>query len=198
MRTMRNLGGIAAAAALLVLAACGGPGEKAGSADANRAAGAGNSAHAEPAPPISLATDGLMATSTDGRSEHVMFGSPREMATAAVLSALGAPTGQGTNSECGAGPLDNVDFRGALTLFFQEGRFVGWNIDGRDSSPYKTASGVGIGTTLQQLRDSGDVAVQDTSLGVEFHLGDISGLLTVNRPDGTVTSLWAGATCVFR
>jgi hypothetical protein len=145
-----------------------------------------------------LAPDGLGVALADGRSQRAGFAAPRDLAVEIVAGPVGKQTGQGTNPECGAGPLDNVDFGGGLTLFFQDGKFVGWDIDGRDGSPYKTAAGIGIGSTMQQLRDAGDVEVQDTSLGVEFTAGEISGLLTANRPDGKITNLWAGTTCAFR
>jgi hypothetical protein len=145
-----------------------------------------------------LAADGLGVALADGRSQRAGFAAPRDLAVEIVAGALGKQTDQGTNPECGAGPLDNVDFAGGLTMFFQDGKFVGWDIDGRDGSPYKTGAGIGIGSTVQALRDAGDVAIQDTSLGVEFTAGEISGLLTANRPDGKITNLWAGTTCAFR
>lgn len=147
--------------------------------------------------PFQLAPDGV-AVASGGSAQHLAFSTSREATVPAVTAVLGEPTGQGTNPECGAGPLDNVNYKGGLTLFFQDGKFVGWNVDGRDGSPHRTAAGLGIGSTLQQLRDAGDVAVQDTSLGVEFAAGDLSGLVTVNRPEGKITNLWAGTTCAFR
>lgn len=144
---------------------------------------------AAPVAVVTLAGDGV------GKATFAMS---RESAVPLVEAALGPHTGQGTNPECGAGPLENVDFNGGLSLFFQDGKFVGWNIDGRNGSPYHTASGIGIGSTLEQLRAKGDVAVQDTSLGVEFTAGEISGLASANNPDGKITSLWAGTTCAFR
>jgi hypothetical protein len=201
--------GFAAVAALALLAGCGG-GEPVAetnvvvdsdtsmvvpAGDSNAAMGNGSAA----APTaFQLGDDGLWLTLADGRTQRSGFGVSREIAVPMIASALGPQTDQGTNSECGAGPLDNVDFKDGLTLFFQNGRFVGWSLDGRVPTPYKTTKGIGIGSTLQQLRDTGDVAVQETSLGSEFAMGELYGLVTSNTPDGTITSLWAGTTCAFR
>ena len=142
-------------------------------------------------------SDNIIVLSGDGLGK-VDFSMARDPAVQQVESMIGQSIGRGTNSECGAGPLDNVDFQGGLVMFFQDGKFVGWSVDGRGGSPYRTGKGVAIGTTMQKLRESGDVAVTDTSLGVEFTVDDISGLVTANKPEGYVTNLWAGATCAFR
>jgi len=201
--------GFAAVAALALLAGCGGSEAVSDtnvvvSDDANMVvpaedanAAMGNGAAVAPTG-FQLGDDGLWLTLADGRTQRSGFGLSREIVVPMAARALGEPTDQGTNSECGAGPLDNVDYKDGLTLFFQDGRFVGWNLDGRVRTPYKTTKGIGIGSTLQQLRDSGDVAVQETSLGSEFAMGELYGLVTSNTPDGTITGLWAGTTCVFR
>jgi hypothetical protein len=198
--------GYIAIGALVLLSACGGSPtvsetNVAVTSDANMVVpmgneGDGNAAlgnESEVRPAFGLAADGV----TVG-AQSIVFSTNREASVAAVQSALGAPTEQGTNPECGAGPLDNVDFAGGVTLFLQDGKFVGWSIDGRNGSPYKTAKGLGIGSTLEQLRAAGDVMVQATSLGNEFTAGEISGLLTTDMPDGKVTNIWAGTTCAFR
>jgi hypothetical protein len=153
---------------------------------------------AEAAPSLQLGDDGLWLALADGRTQRAGFGVSREIAVPMIATALGPQTDQGSNAECGAGPMENVDFKDGLTLFFQDGKFVGWSLDGRAPTPYKTTKGVGIGSTLQQLRDGGDVMVQSTSLGTEFTSRELSGLLTSDTPDATVTNLWAGITCAFR
>lgn len=143
------------------------------------------------------ASGNVIVLSGDGLGK-VTFSMARDSAVQQVESMIGQSIGRGSNPECGAGPLDNVDFQGGLVMFFQDGKFVGWSIDGRNGSPYRTAKGVAIGTTMQKLRETGDVAVTDTSLGVEFTVEEISGLVTANKPEGYVTNLWAGTTCAFR
>ena len=205
---MRKGIGVVGAAALLSLAACGGDsanvttnvetGDNVTTNDIGADIPPTNATiDSAAAPTVQLAADGLALASSAG-SRHLAFNGAHDATVQAVTAVLGEPADQGTNPECGAGPLDSVDYKGGLALFFQDGKFVGWDLDGRDGSSLKTAGGIGIGSTLQQLRDAGDVAVQDTSLGIEFTAGEMSGLLTANRPEGKITSLWAGTICAFR
>lgn len=190
---MKRLGLIGACAALATLGGCGG-GQASGTADP---AAKTTAAPVDTRPHITLQPDGILAVSAAG-PQHEAFAVTREPVVAAVTAALGDPTAQGSNAECSAGPMENVDFAGGLRLFFQDGKFVGWSIDGRTPSPHKTAQGIGIGSSVQKLREAMDVMVQDTSLGVEFQAGDIGGLVTSNTPDGKVLDIWAGTTCAFR
>ncbi|MBO9711294.1 hypothetical protein [Sphingomonas sp.] len=198
--------GLAATTALALLAGCNVETSSSGSGmtnvttvvDTDNGSAPATGAPAQGKPQFLLAEDGIWVTLPDKRNQRASFGAARDIAVQIVGGALGAPTAQGTNSECGAGPLDNVDFAGGLTLFFQDGKFVGWNVDGRDGSPHRLPNGTGIGATLAQLRDKGDVAVQDTSLGTEITMGEVGGLVTGNTPEGKLTDFWAGTTCAFR
>jgi hypothetical protein len=198
---IERFAGVAALTALALLAGCGG---RAPEAERNvttvntetMAAPADNAVLANgtaAAPAFELAADGV----TIG-TQNAIFSATRDSTVQLVESALGAPTEQGTNPECGAGPLDNVNFTGGLILLFQDGKFVGWSLDGREGSHYRTAKGIGIGSTLGQLREAGDVMVQSTSLGTEFTAGEMSGLLTGDTPEAKITGLWAGTNCAFR
>jgi hypothetical protein len=150
------------------------------------------------APALNLAPDGLSLVSGSGSARHASFGMAQGVAVPMISAALGKPTDTGRNDECGQGPMDTVDFKDGLTLFFQEGKFVGWDLDGRDKPSYATAAGIGIGSTLKQLREAMTVSVEDTSLGHEFASGDLGGLLSAAAPDGKIEHLWAGSTCQFR
>lgn len=163
--------------------------------EANQAADA---AVAEAPPALNLAPDGLTLVTAGGATRHLAFGQPRDVAVPLVSAAIGKPTGQGANPECGAGPLETVDFARGLTLFFQEGAFAGWDIDGRAAGPYATAAGIGIGATRAQLEALGPVILPESTIGHEFIAGDLSGLLDGTKPESKVTSLWAGTTCIFR
>ena len=150
------------------------------------------------APALNLAPDGLSLVVASGSARHAGFGMARDVAVPMVSAALGKPTGTGRNEECGQGPMDTVDFKDGLTLFFQQGKFVGWDLDGRDKPAYTTAAGIGIGSTLKQLRDAMTVSVEESTLGHEFASGDLGGLLSAAAPDGRIEHLWAGSTCQFR
>ena len=153
----------------------------------------------EAAPALALAPDGVSIVLDSGSTRHANFGMARDVVVPMVSAALGKPTGTGTNSECGQGPMEMVDFKGGLNLEFQDGKFVGWDVDGREKGGYTTMNGIGIGSTLKDLRAAfGEVTVENSSLGDEFSAGDLGGLLTSLKPDATITHLWAGSTCQFR
>lgn len=142
-------------------------------------------------------TSGIM--SLHPINDHA-FGMPRAEIVAIVTRLAGPPTGQGRNAECGAGPIEFTRF-GTFTLNFQEGRWVGWDLAGPPMSPpLLTAYDIGIGSPNAHLSDGdgADGVIRQTSLGTEFSMGGMHGLLTGPGPDGTVTRLWAGTTCAFR
>lgn len=151
---------------------------------------------AEPA--VNLAPDGLSLVLPTGATRQVTFGMPRDAATRAIAAALGGPVEEGDNQECGAGALSFASFRGGLGLYFDGGKFVGWDLDGRDGGQFATAAGIGIGSTRRQLESANAIKVEDSTLGVEFGAGDLSGLLSSRDPDGEITNLWAGTTCIAR
>jgi hypothetical protein len=173
-------------------------------ADANVVVPAANGVEPAPvanetaaAPALNLAPDGVSVVSDSGSARHVTFGMAQGVAVPMVTAALGKPSGTGRNEECGQGPMDTVAFKAGLTLFFMEGKFVGWDLD--DKSALTTASGIGMGTTLKQIRESMSVTLdEESTLGHEFAAGDMGGLLSASAPTGTVTALWAGSTCQFR
>lgn len=173
------------------------------SGDANVTVPAANDAAPAPvanetvaAPALNLAPDGVSLVSASGSARHVTFGMTQGVAVPMVTAALGKPSDTGRNEECGQGPMDTVAFKDGITLFFMEGKFVGWDLDGK--SAFATASGIGMGSTLKQLREAMSITVDESTLGHEFAAGDMGGLLSDTTPGGKVTALWAGSTCQFR
>jgi hypothetical protein len=150
------------------------------------------------APALNLAPDGLSLVTESGSARHASFGMARDVAMTMVGAALGKPAGTGRNEECGQGPMDMVDYKDGPTLFFMEGKFVGWDLDGRGKPAYTTAAGIGIGSTLTQMREVMHVTVEESTLGHEFSAGELGGLLSAAAPDGRIEHLWAGSTCQFR
>jgi hypothetical protein len=149
-------------------------------------------------PAIQLAPDGLALRQDGGDARPLRFGMARDSVTQAVGGAIGAPIEQGDNQECGAGPLSFASFRGGLGLYFQDGKFAGWDIDGGDGGGFVTAGGIGIGSTRKQLEAAQKIRVEDSTLGIEFAAGGLSGLLSMRDPSGEITNMWAGATCIAR
>jgi hypothetical protein len=153
----------------------------------------------EAAPALALSPDGLTIVLESGSTRHANFGMARDVVVPMVTAALGKPTGTGHNDECGQGPMEMVDFKGGLDLEFQDGKFVGWDVDGREKDGYATMNGIGIGSTLKELRGSfSGVTVENSTLGDEFTAGELGGLLTSLKPDATITHMWAGSTCQAR
>ena len=197
-------------AAPLLLSAC-----QRGEAGNNAAAPAGNNvadaapantaAPARAASPqndleLRLAGGGLTAGQPGLHpSSTYAFGMPRAEIVAAVAAIRGPSTGQDENRECGAGPMQFTRF-GPLTLNFQEGRWVGWDLSAAATPPLLTDWDATIGTARADL-DDGDrdsARVEQSTLGTEFSVSDISGLLSGPGANAVVTHMWAGTDCAFR
>lgn len=143
---------------------------------------------------VSLDPEGLRIVAPEtGSTRLLAFGAPAEQVHEAVSRTRPGDDGaQGANPECGAGALDYTQWSD-LTLWFQDDKFVGWASNAPGPS---TLNGVGVGRTRVQLMDSGSVVdVEQTTLGTEFSMGDISGLI---NDDGVVSAMWAGTSCNFR
>jgi hypothetical protein len=201
--------------AMLALAGCGAPEQPAKQPAANvaaeraepvaapRPASTPTAPAAEPEPEseakVNLAPDELTVVLESGAARHVTFGTSHDSTLQILGAALGNPMEQARNDECGAGPLDYAAFRGGLSLYFQDGKFAGWDLDGREKGGvFALANGIGIGSTRRQLEAAGDVRVRESTIGHEFALGDLSGLIDSSAATGKVTNLWAGTTCIAR
>lgn len=156
-------------------------------------------AHEEaPGAGVRLAPDALILALPGGASRQLRFGMARADAVRVLAAALGSPVEESSSQDCGAGPLGYAAFRDGLSLYFQDGKFAGWDLDGREAAGFATAKGIGIGTSRKELEAAGTVDVGETSIGNEFMMGELSGLLSSPAPDGKVTNLWAGVTCIAR
>ena len=150
-------------------------------------------------PALNLAPDELTLVLANGSTRHVSFGMDKAGATDMVTAALGNPIEQARNEDCGAGALDYAAFRQGLSLYFQDGKFAGWDLDGRENGKFQTMNGIGIGMTRKALEAAaGKVDVEESSIGQEFAIGEMSGLLSSAAADGKVTNLWAGVNCIAR
>ena len=170
-----------------------------GTAGNGASAGSAPAANGTPGasrPLLRLTSDGLLVA---GPGTQLAFGMAKAEAVVAVTAILGQPTDQGSNQECGAGPMEFVEF-GPLALNFQDGAFVGWfHSQPARTPPLTTATSVGIGTARDQIvgEGQGPLQVSETSLGTQFEISGINGLLSGPEPNATVTSLWAGTNCIF-
>lgn len=156
-----------------------------------------------PGPPaLALDADGLrLVDPASGSTRLLAFGETSTDALfGTLLPMLGEPDASDVNEECGAGPLGVSTWPTGLTVLTADGLFVGWSVDGRadGSDGLATMSGVGTGTTRAEAEGSVVLAVSETTLGTEFAAGGLVGLLDGDGPDARITTLWAGASCVFR
>lgn len=188
---------------LLALAACGA--RNGNTADnergnaANEAAAANAQGHVADGPSVLLTGTGLFASGTE--ASQVRFGASRADAMTAVTRTLGRERAMNEVEDCGgSGPARAADF-GALVLFFQQDRFVGWEQREASERPFiGTPGGATVGARRPTLAAAlgGPIEVEQSTLGTEFSRGEISGLLASDRPDAQVDRLWAGSNCAMR
>ena len=165
-----------------LLTACGQPAEE--STPAAPAAPAEAPGPAEPAVPakpadaVALDQEGLRLVSDSGSTRLVAFGTPTADTVAALSSVLGNPADRSTNNDCGAGPTEFVSWPNDLDALFMDGKFSGWSAGSDSGGKIGTMDGLGVGSTRQQLTASlADLKVEETTLGIEFTAGSISGIL---------------------
>lgn len=145
---------------------------------------------------IVLAPDGLTVGGA-GAPKRLAFGSAQAGVLADVGAVLGQPKEQGIQEECPAGPLYHALYASGLQVVFQDDEFVGWAA--REGSSFRTAQGIGPGSTLGELKKAYPAAtVQETSLGHEFAAGDLYGIVTGPSDTAMVKMMFAGTNCIFR
>ena len=147
-------------------------------------------------PPLILQGGGLYAG-----GQSFGFGTPFGRALAHVGATLSKPITRAVSlAECGAGPMEAVEFAGGLTLNAQDDLFVGWVTQARDgAAPLPSERGLRIGTRRADLEASGTLEIYESTIGWEFTAGDgLFGLLASAAPDAEIETLWAGTTCFFR
>src|SRR3546814_14370956 len=101
-------------------------------------------------------------------------------------------------------PYTTLSRANAITLNFQDGKFVGWFLgNANGTSRYSTISGIGVGTTRAKAKQSVSIVdVEDSTLGEEFSIGTgdsaIGGMFAAPGDTAKIDALFAGANCFFR
>lgn len=151
---------------------------------------ANSSAPTESAQPaLAIEGEGLrLFDPATGRASPIPFGTSRAQTLAALAFRRVPKTG--TNSECGAGPLDTADWPDGFGLYFQDGKFAGWKAGDRSQGAVATAAGIGPGSTRAALEDAYAAKVEETTLGTEFTAGALSGILDGAGPTARITDMW--------
>jgi hypothetical protein len=146
---------------------------------------------------IVIAPDGLTIGGGAGAPKRLAFGGAQAGVLADVGAALGEPKEQGNQEECPAGPLYHASYTSDLQVVFQDGEFVGWFA--REGSRFRTAEGIGPGSTLGELKKAYPATtVEESSLGHEFAAGELYGVVTGPSEAATVEVMFAGTNCIFR
>lgn len=150
------------------------------------------------APRLAVEAEGLRwFLQPSGSARPIAFGSP-ENEVIASLERLRGSSDQGTNENCGAGPVQVARWPDGLSVIFQDGRFVGWGLGRSASGAIATAAGIGPGSTRAELDAAYNATVSRSSLGSEFSAGGLYGVLDGASADARITDMWAGVSCVAR
>jgi hypothetical protein len=156
-------------------------------------------ARRQPRPVIVLQSDGLGFLTGTSSIRQVPFAGDTAAAVRRALAAALGPLTVTPLPECGQGPRTSAS-RAGFSVLLDGRRFVGWTDQGTPGRHLTTADGLGIGSTLRQLRRSlGTVTVTTGTLGPEWTSpGGLSGLLDGTRPGSRATLIDSGETCFFR
>lgn len=159
-----------------------------------------NDIQENPAFMVALADGGLQTVDVQtGSTLDILFEVDGDIAVSTVSISFGDPTETVDTSECPAGPLKITTWPNGLSLNTLDEAFVGWSIRPNSGSEnLTTIAGVGIGTSVKNLQEAYEVEVFESSLGTEFNVGQMSGILSSDQPDGEIINLWAGLNCIFR
>lgn len=146
---------------------------------------------------LALDSEGLrLFNSVSGASRLIPFGAGKDDVIRSLAMALKKQPGQQqNNAECANVfvPWDN-----GLSVWFRDERFVGWFVRKDGDATLATASGVKVGSTRAELDSAYSAKIVNSTLGVEFSAGALSGLLDGTGSSAKITDLWSGDTCVAR
>lgn len=118
------------------------------------------------------------------------------------------PISQDVNKECGAGPLKMATWSNGLTLVFIEKKtgkedwtFAGWfaTKPKEEVNRPTTMAGIGVGSSIKELKSAYVVTVKKSTLGQEFSVqSGFYGILSGSSETATIEAMWSGANCNFR
>lgn len=147
-------------------------------------------------PEMRVDARGLQLTEQGKETLSLPFGTPQ----AEVLKALSfrGASKQSTNPDCGEGPVQFAQWPDGLSLLFQNGKFGGWGLSGKGAALH-TTDALRIGSEIGQVRVAGHEEIAETTLGTEFTVNGVHGVLEGKGDAARVSAMWAGElSCVFR
>jgi hypothetical protein len=144
---------------------------------------------------------------TNGSTNEIGFKMPLKQTIETIEKVLGSKPVITINSEFGAGPLKMATWDNGLTLLFQEKSknswlFVGWaaSVIKNQKSKLNTMSGIGVGSTRNDIKSAYVIKENKTILGYEFSTksNDLFGIFDGSDGTSLITNLWSGVSCNFR
>ena len=149
-------------------------------------------------PYLVLQSDGL-GLGSGASIRQLRFGeADADTVRGALRATLGMPE-ENDLPECGQGARTSLG-RDGFSVLLADDVLVGWTDQGDKGRALTTADGLGIGSTLKEIRAArADVEVTEGSLGPEFLDGaGFGGILDGTKGSSKATLVWAGETCFFR
>ena len=146
--------------------------------------------------PVSLSSSGIKITNPETKSAtDFSFGEPAAAVSTAITSALGEPTGDVRETDCG---LSLQTWPGNFSAVEKDGNFVGWVVEksDRNNSNFTTPNGRGLGSTLADLQAASETTSRVEGDHNEFETADgYAGALNGNTPNAKVYILSSGESC---
>lgn len=147
-------------------------------------------------PEMRVDAKGIQLSEQGKPMRSIVFGRPRTE----VLKALSfrGPPKLSINPECGEGPVQFAQWPDGLSLLFQDGKFGGWGLRGKGGGLH-TTDALRIGSLVAQIRVAGPEEIAQTSLGTEFTINGVHGVLKGEGETAHIVAMWSGElSCVFR
>jgi len=155
------------------------------------------------APTYALALDGSglqLVNAEDGSIQTLEFGvATSQEVTRALDTILGEPGVTTPSSpECPNGAADDIVYADAgLSLEIAgDSTLLAWSL--RPESTLTTLTGIGIGSTRAELDTAYVPDYFESTLGFEFSVTGLGGILEGEGPEAVITILWGGGICAFR
>lgn len=149
---------------------------------------------------LALTDEGLFLVEEENGSTTLLpFGMAMDTVQSAVTELLGSPEEVSANEECPGDPFVSAIWADGLVLNADGEEFVGWSVRPEaGSAQFTTLSGIGVGSSREDLEMAYTVTVFESTIGTEFTAGQLAGLLSDPTPAAEITDFWAGTVCIFR
>lgn len=149
---------------------------------------------------VALDGEGLRIVDTaTGSARLLPFGAEAQVVEDALVRLWGDPAQRVELPDCGPGPPVAIGWDNGFVALMRESRFASWSA-GAAAMPGRvsTMTGMAVGSPRDQVESAYDIDVRESSLGVEFDAGGITGVFDGDGAEARVTALWAGEACIFR